>query len=260
MVTLQPIGEPAQPLTDSTESNLQEVSSSWFRLSTDLVGQHDTAINLQGSESAWNYVFDTRSTGSFALQRWQSFTGYLQSTLANQSERLSQFDVVLLDVNPNYYVYSNVFRILEFALYYHYLIGLKTISHDPLDIDGQLQGLKDLQDGWADGMQSAETWGTGYGKAPSLDELDWLAGQFSECYPADLTKPYIYPTPEGGVQAEWSLATNEISLEVDLKTHSAEWHCLNLDTGHCHERVLDLNTKDAWHWLANEVRTFSIAA
>ena len=133
-------------------------------------------------------------------------------------------------------------------------------SHEPLDIGCQLGELKSLKDGWADGMQPAETWGTGYGKAPNPNGLDWLASRFGEHYPSGLPKPYLYPTPEGGVQAEWSLAANEISLEIDLATHSAAWHCLNLDTDACDELVLDLDTAAAWRWLVHKVRAMGMVA
>ena len=38
-------------------------------------------------------------------------------------------------------------------------------SHDSLGISRQLADLRNLKDGWADGMQPADQWGEGYGKA-----------------------------------------------------------------------------------------------
>ena len=123
-----------------------------------------------------------------------------------------------------------------------------------LNIGWQLESLKKLKNGWAEGMQPADRWGEGYGKVPSTCGLDWLAEQFVAHYSSDLPRPYIYPTPEGGVQAEWSLGPNEVSLEVNLTDHSAEWDCLNLSTKDTSEYTLDLNSLTAWEWLGRELR------
>ncbi len=133
-------------------------------------------------------------------------------------------------------------------------------TDDPLDIGRRLDDLRELEDGWADGMQVASDWGSGFGKAPSAEGLDWLSAQFAAHYDEALPKPYLYPTPEGGIQAEWRIGQNDASLEVDLETHSAEWHCLNFDTDEVNEQVLDLDTQSAWEWLANEVRSLGIMA
>ena len=128
------------------------------------------------------------------------------------------------------------------------------LAEGPSDIDRRLDGLKDLQDNWADGMQSPSDWGNGYGKAPRHEGLDWLKHQFAAHYPSTLDRPRLYPTPEGGVQAEWSIGPNETSLEIDLETHLAEWHNLNVDTDDSCERELDLDNPDVWIWLASELR------
>ena len=69
-----------------------------------------------------------------------------------------------------------------------------------LDVTARLDEFREIQDGWADGMQSAENWGNGYGKAPDHAGLDWLAGSFERHFPDDLPLPYTCPPPEGGVQ------------------------------------------------------------
>ena len=134
------------------------------------------------------------------------------------------------------------------------------VADDPLNISRRLDELRELEDGWADGMQHASDWGSGYGKAPSSEGLDWLSAQFAARYEEALPKPYLYPMPEGGVQAEWRIGPNDASLEVDLETHSAEWHCLNFDTDEVNEQILDLGTQSAWEWLANEIRSLGTAA
>ena len=134
------------------------------------------------------------------------------------------------------------------------------VAEDPLDIDRRLDELRELEDGWADGMQVASDWGSGYGKAPSEEGLDWLSAQFAARYDEELPKPRLYPMPEGGVQAEWRIGQNDASLEIDLEKHSAEWHCLNFATDEVCERILDLDTPSAWEWLAKEVRSLGTAA
>ena len=125
---------------------------------------------------------------------------------------------------------------------------------DSLEIDRQLAGLRDLKDGWADGTQPAAQWGDGFGKAPSHLGLEWLALQLNRQCPQHIPLPYLYPTPEGGVQAEWSLGANEASLEIDIDTRLAEWHCLNLHTDQATERSLDLSQPDSWQWIAKEIQ------
>ena len=131
-------------------------------------------------------------------------------------------------------------------------------SHDSLGISRQLADLRNLKDGWADGMQPADQWGEGYGKAPMAQGLDWLAGTFAARYADDLPPPYIYPTPEGGVSLEWSIGQNEASLEIDLFRHSAEWHCLNLRTGRSMEGDFDLDDDEDWERLASKIRQLGV--
>ena len=63
----------------------------------------------------------------------------------------------------------------------------------PLDVPARLDELRDMKDGWADGMQHASDWGSGYGKAPSHGGLDWLADKFTSEYPDDLPLPSRIP-------------------------------------------------------------------
>lgn len=106
-----------------------------------------------------------------------------------------------------------------------------------LDVAAQLADLAQLEDGWLDGD----------GLAPDREALAWLADRFERCWPRDLPLPYLYPTPEGGVQAEWSLPPHEISLEVDLGARMGEWHALNLVTGAEETRACDLGgAGSAW--------------
>ncbi|MHB8788313.1 MAG: hypothetical protein ACYDBT_00380 [Desulfobulbaceae bacterium] len=128
------------------------------------------------------------------------------------------------------------------------LLGLESIEHisllDLLDVSARLDELRSLRDGWLDGK----------GLAPNSNGLDWLSASFDRHYPDELPLPYIYPTAEGGIQAEWSLGSNEISIEVDLATHQGEWHWLDLLTDATDSRELNLDNDDTWLWFVSEIR------
>ena len=108
----------------------------------------------------------------------------------------------------------------------------------------RLDELRRLKDGWLDGL----------GKAPTAESLDWLARTFCAQYSADLPRPYIYPTAEGGVQLEWSLGSREASLEILLDDRSAEWHVLDLSSDEQEVRSLNLDEAESWGWLARRLK------
>jgi hypothetical protein len=136
-------------------------------------------------------------------------------------------------------------------------LTLHNVDEDKLRIRRRLNHLKTLQDGWADGMQIASKWGHGFGKAPPTDGLDWLAVQLEIYYSSDLPRPYLYPTPEGGVQIEWSIGVFSASLEIDLSTQHGQWFCTDVrttDIDDFSEREVNLNDASTWQWIASELR------
>ena len=132
-----------------------------------------------------------------------------------------------------------------------------TNTHDR--IRSRLEELKQVPDGWADGMQVASKWGDGCGTAPSHAGLAWLADQFDAHYPANASAPRIYPTPEGGVEVEWTIGRNEPSLEIDLADRTAEWHCTNLDTRAWTAGRLDLDNADHWRRMVDRIHQMQVA-
>ncbi len=124
---------------------------------------------------------------------------------------------------------------------------------DELDINRRLDSLKDLEDGWADGIQHPSNFGNGFGTAPSHEGLEWLKRQFATHYPSGLNRPRLYPTPEGGVQAEWFTESHDADLDINLENRVGEWHNLNLDTNAAYEKTLDLSDPDGWAWLVSEL-------
>jgi hypothetical protein len=111
-------------------------------------------------------------------------------------------------------------------------------------VSARIDELRGLKPGWLDRA----------GDAPSPAFLDWLNQQFESRYPDAVPLPYLYPTAEGGVQAEWSLGAHEISLEIDSDTHHAEWQALNLESDQEDARQLDLDDPASWAWIAGEIR------
>lgn len=128
-----------------------------------------------------------------------------------------------------------------------HLLALESIEHvsilDPLDIHARLDELRGLKAGWL----------AGQGEVLRSDALDWLAQNFDERYSDDLRPPFLYPTPEGGVQAEWSQGTREVTLEIDLSSHKARWHELDVETDTEESRDLNLDAASDWTWLSQQV-------
>lgn len=113
-----------------------------------------------------------------------------------------------------------------------------------LNFGAQLDDLRLLEDGWLDGN----------GKAPSSTGLDWLHETLACNYLDELPSPHLYPTETGGVQAEWSLGPNEITLDVNLETHLGEWHVLDMESGDVSERTLNCENDGDWSWLVDRIK------
>lgn len=111
---------------------------------------------------------------------------------------------------------------------------------DPLDIETRLEELSQLQDGWLDGK----------GRALDRASLTRLAQAFDERFGLDLPLPYLYPTPEGGVQAEWTLGSWEVSLEITLPSLGSAFQSLHVTTGESTELELSLTDADGTGWVA----------
>lgn len=130
------------------------------------------------------------------------------------------------------------------------LLSLESLEQvnilDPLDVPARLDEMRSLSDGWADGMQLMKEEASPASLAPRHDGLDWLSEVFEQLYPEELSNPYAYPTPEGGVQVEWSIEPHEVTLEINLEGKTGEWHSINLQS---HESYLQEITLDEQGWL-----------
>ena len=107
---------------------------------------------------------------------------------------------------------------------------------DPLDIRLRLEELAGLKEGWLDGK----------GLVPAKDDLEWFTTSFETLFDSDLPLPYLYPTAEGGLQAEWSLNGWEVSLDIDLSKRQAEYQALNLNDHRCNDLSISFASQDGW--------------
>ena len=98
------------------------------------------------------------------------------------------------------------------------------------DVKTRLDDLAKLSAGWLDG------------KSEPLDPaaLHVLAQDFDTYFDPDLPLPYLYPTAEGGIQAEWTLRDWEVSLKIQLPARAAQYQALHLPTDQVDEQTLSL--------------------
>lgn len=118
------------------------------------------------------------------------------------------------------------------------------MSLDVLDVPSRIEEIRQLKDGWLDGA----------GLAPRSDHLDWFVAAFERHYPDDLPLPRIYPTESGDLQVEWSLARDEITIEIDLSSRRAIGHALAKVGDAESSFAVDLGTDLAWVELARVIR------
>lgn len=113
------------------------------------------------------------------------------------------------------------------------------------DVGARIEELSALKDGWLEGK----------GLAPTKEALDWFESEFTSRYPVDLPLPYLFPTPDGGIDLEWTLGVADVSLEIDLGPHVATWHVLNLETQVSQIREsLDLNSDSDWRFVLEQIK------
>lgn len=112
-----------------------------------------------------------------------------------------------------------------------------------MDIAAQIDEFRQLKDGWHEGK----------GFAPKHEGLDWLTNQFETNYADQLPLPYLYPTGEGGIQAEWMFEPWEVSLDINLEMKSARWHALDHQTDEEAEEQVDLASLEGWMWLEQQL-------
>jgi hypothetical protein len=120
----------------------------------------------------------------------------------------------------------------------------------PLDVETRLEELANLKDRWLNGK----------GIALDRTSLKALAEEFEKNFDTSLPLPHLYPTPEGGILAEWTLGEWAISLEIETTSQTAQYEALHLTSDKSSELNLNLNEPSAWTSLNSELQRLNIAA
>ena len=76
--------------------------------------------------------------------------------------------------------------------------------------------------------------------------LKTLSEYFEYRYTDKFDLPYLYPTPDKTIRAEWSFHDTEISLEIDTETLLAFYHSISFEINDAIELNLDLNNQSGW--------------
>jgi len=117
---------------------------------------------------------------------------------------------------------------------------------DNLDIESQLNKIAKLEKGWFNGK----------GSAFNSDKLKLLSEKFKQNFSSKIALPYLYPTPDDSIQAEWTFKEYEVSLEIEISSFNAYYHQLNLNTNEDEDDELDLNKDYEWKRLNSKLRIF----
>jgi len=92
-------------------------------------------------------------------------------------------------------------------------------------------------------------WLNGEGVPPTWALLKLMGAWLDEHQRQDLEQPRLFPTPEGGVEAEWRVGHLDLSIEFDPSSGLAEWHQLDLDSGAVVEQQVALQDTPAMRGL-----------
>lgn len=114
----------------------------------------------------------------------------------------------------------------------------------PVGIESQLNNIAKLENGWFDGK----------GSTFNYDELKLLSDKFKQNFSPDIDSPYLYPTPDNCIRAEWTFKRYEVSLEIEIPSLNAYYHQLNLDTNEDIDAELQLSRTDGWNELNSKLQ------
>lgn len=120
---------------------------------------------------------------------------------------------------------------------------------DPLDVETRLDELAALKDGWLNGR----------GSVLDAAGLNALAEAFEQYFDTELPLPYLYPTPEGGILAEWALGKWAVSLDIAVPSQAAQYQAFNLASDESSDFELDLTDVGGWGTLNAALRDLTTA-
>jgi len=122
----------------------------------------------------------------------------------------------------------------------------KTKQHqnNRITLETRINELRKVKDGWCQGG----------GVAPPCKDIDWILNHFSHAYPEELPTPYFYPTPDGGIQVEWSIGDFEASLVINFERKIGCWHMLHMERNDEDYSKYNLDSLDDWSHIYDKIR------
>ena len=69
-------------------------------------------------------------------------------------------------------------------------------------------------------------------------------------------QPYLYPTPDGTIQAEWDVGRWRVSLEIEPSSMQGDYYALNLDSDAERQEAFNLLESEQWRQLCREISMF----
>ncbi len=125
------------------------------------------------------------------------------------------------------------------------------VDKPEFDIARRLGQLADLPEGWLDGE----------GRRLDAGGLRWLTEFLHSAEATGLARPYLYPTPDAGIQAEWSLPGGvEVSATFDLNRRCASVLGVYTSNGASKEEEIDASQPGAEARLSSFVASFDVGA
>lgn len=118
------------------------------------------------------------------------------------------------------------------------------------DVPSRLYELRSMTDGWL--LDE-------YSIAPSHEGLDWFSNEFARLYPTDLPLPYIFPTPQGGIEAEWDIADKHAAFAIDIDAHQGRWLQWDINTDYHDSEDLNLDIEADWSFFIAQIREMASA-
>jgi hypothetical protein len=107
---------------------------------------------------------------------------------------------------------------------------------DSLDVSARLEDLANLSDGWLNGE----------GNALSPQGLIWIEESLNNNLDPALPLPFLFPTVEGDIVAEWKNDQYDISIEFELQNKTAYIHVLATASGQIEELFTELPADESW--------------
>jgi hypothetical protein len=121
----------------------------------------------------------------------------------------------------------------------------------PNDLRARTEELKALQRGWLGGEE---------GQPLDADALTSLAHLLVDLHEQEeMPVPYLYPTPTGGVQAEWTIGPWELSATFDFASGDVELDAVDTQTGAGKEEHTTTQSPEGRLALVKFVTSFSKA-